>query len=105
MSRSTTILAGSTGDLGGRISNLLLDEDNSLRLLVREGRRPDKVGVFQERGAEVVEVDFNPGVPRFIPSDFSIDFTECADGHNRNLDLRRKFAPAENDLYPPWQGM
>ena len=31
------------------------------------------------------------GVPRFIPSDFSSDFTKLADGDNRNFDLRRTF--------------
>jgi uncharacterized protein YbjT (DUF2867 family) len=31
------------------------------------------------------------GVPRFIPSDFSIDFTKLPVGSNRNLDLRREF--------------
>jgi hypothetical protein len=31
------------------------------------------------------------GVPRFIPSDFAIDFTKLAPGTNRNLDLRREF--------------
>ncbi len=31
------------------------------------------------------------GVPRFIPSDFSCDFTKQAPGLNRNLDLRREF--------------
>jgi hypothetical protein len=31
------------------------------------------------------------GVPRFIPSDYSIDFTKIAPGENRNLDLRRDF--------------
>jgi hypothetical protein len=30
-------------------------------------------------------------VPRFIPSDYSIDFTNLVDGENRNLDLRREF--------------
>ncbi len=30
-------------------------------------------------------------VPRFIPSDFAIDFTNLIDGKNRNLDLRREF--------------
>ncbi len=30
-------------------------------------------------------------VPRFIPSDYSIDFTKCRAGENRNLDLRREF--------------
>jgi NAD(P)-dependent dehydrogenase (short-subunit alcohol dehydrogenase family) len=31
------------------------------------------------------------GVPRFIPSDYSLDFTRFSDGENRNLDLRREF--------------
>ncbi|MFD1468712.1 NmrA family NAD(P)-binding protein [Hymenobacter caeli] len=31
------------------------------------------------------------GVPRFIPSDYSIDFTKLPAGSNRNLDLRRAF--------------
>lgn len=31
------------------------------------------------------------GVPRFIPSDYSLDFTKLKDGENRNLDLRRDF--------------
>ncbi|MCC6410360.1 MAG: NmrA family NAD(P)-binding protein [Saprospiraceae bacterium] len=30
-------------------------------------------------------------VPRFIPSDYSIDFTDFPAGGNRNLDLRREF--------------
>jgi nucleoside-diphosphate-sugar epimerase len=31
------------------------------------------------------------GVPRFIPSDYSTDFTKLSPGTNRNLDLRREF--------------
>ena len=31
------------------------------------------------------------GVPRFIPSDFSLDYTKTRPGDNRNMDLRRKF--------------
>ena len=31
------------------------------------------------------------GVPRFIPSDYSIDYTKLPIGSNRNLDLRREF--------------
>lgn len=31
------------------------------------------------------------GVPRFIPSDFAIDFTKLPRGSNRNLDLRDEF--------------
>jgi len=31
------------------------------------------------------------GVPRFIPSDYSLDFTRFSPGENRNLDWRREF--------------
>jgi nucleoside-diphosphate-sugar epimerase len=31
------------------------------------------------------------GVPHFIPSDYSTDFTQIADGENRNFDLRKEF--------------
>ncbi|MGC4043943.1 MAG: NmrA family NAD(P)-binding protein [Armatimonas sp.] len=31
------------------------------------------------------------GVPRFIPSDYAIDYTKLPAGENRNLDLRREF--------------
>ena len=31
------------------------------------------------------------GVPRFIPSDFSLDYTRTRPGDNRNMDLRRAF--------------
>jgi uncharacterized protein YbjT (DUF2867 family) len=31
------------------------------------------------------------GVPRFIPSDYSLDFTNFKHGENRNLDFRRTF--------------
>lgn len=31
------------------------------------------------------------GVPRFIPSDYALDFTKTKPGNNRNLDLHREF--------------
>lgn len=31
------------------------------------------------------------GVPRFIPSDYSSDFTQLPEGENRNFDLRKEF--------------
>lgn len=33
-------------------------------------------------------------MPRFIPSDFALDFTKTQPGSNRNLDLRRQFHQA-----------
>jgi uncharacterized protein YbjT (DUF2867 family) len=44
-------------------------------------------------GTQTVLLDaaIKAGVPRFIPSDYSIDFTRYPPGENRNLDLRREF--------------
>ena len=39
----------------------------------------------------LLEAAVKAGVPRFIPSDYSIDFTRLPRGSNRNLDLRREF--------------
>lgn len=39
----------------------------------------------------LLEAAIAAGVPRFIPSDYSIDFTKQPVGWNRNLDLRRAF--------------
>ena len=36
-------------------------------------------------------------VPRFIPSDYSLDFTKTKPGDNRNLDLRRMFMTRIDD--------
>lgn len=44
-------------------------------------------------GAQKILLDaaIEAGVPRFIPSDYSLDFTKFSDGENRNLDWRREF--------------
>ncbi len=39
----------------------------------------------------VLDAAVGAGVPRFVPSDYSIDFTKLTPGGNRNLDLRREF--------------
>jgi nucleoside-diphosphate-sugar epimerase len=44
-----------------------------------------------EAQTRLLEAAVGAGVPRFIPSDFSIDFTRLPQGSNRNLDLRREF--------------
>ncbi|KAL5324804.1 hypothetical protein ACEPPN_005922 [Leptodophora sp. 'Broadleaf-Isolate-01'] len=41
-------------------------------------------------------------VQRFIPSDFSLDFTKTAPGSNRNLDLRREFHAKLNESGIQW---
>jgi uncharacterized protein YbjT (DUF2867 family) len=39
----------------------------------------------------VLDAAITAGVPRFIPSDYSLDFTKLTSGENRNFDLRREF--------------
>jgi NmrA-like family len=39
----------------------------------------------------LLDAALQANVPRFIPSDFSSDFTNLVIGNNRNLDLRREF--------------
>lgn len=39
----------------------------------------------------MLEAAISAGVPRFIPSDFSSDFTKLPEGENRNFDLRKEF--------------
>ncbi len=126
----TIILAGATGDLGGRIARALVKRGAIVKALAR--RESDLDAIVHLRGAGVVveKVDFEnvaelvkalqgascvvsalsglrktmidvqtnlltaaveAGVPRFIPSDFSLDFTKTSEGTNRNLDLRREF--------------
>jgi nucleoside-diphosphate-sugar epimerase len=126
----TIVLAGATGNLGGRIAKALLERGASVRALVRHGAAPDKLERLQRLGVTIANVDFSSAsqvalacsgavcvvsalaglrdviveaqtvlldaavkacVPRFIPSDFSIDFTKFTPGENRNLDLRREF--------------
>lgn len=132
MTRSTPliILAGATGNLGGRIAAELLSRGASVRALVRPDSKPAAIKRLKKSGAEITTVDFSSltelsaacaggdcvvsalaglrdvivdaqtmllsaavavGVPRFIPSDYCIDFAELEPGTNRNLDLRREF--------------
>ncbi len=128
--RTTIVVAGATGQLGGRIANALVARQARVIALVRPGTTAERLGSLQHLGVHIVEVDLRSvpdvtaacagaacvvsalsglrdvivdaqsallraavaaDVPRFIPSDFSIDFTELPSGRNRNLDLRREF--------------
>lgn len=128
--QATVVLAGATGDLGGRIARALLERGAQVKVLVRSGSDRGKVEALRSAGAVICEVDFHDaaalasacegatcvvsalsglhyvivgiqslllkaavaaGVPRFIPSDFAIDFTKLPYGNNRNLDLRKEF--------------
>jgi hypothetical protein len=44
-----------------------------------------------ETQTTLLDAAIEAGVPRFIPSDYSIDFTKFPPCENRNLDLRREF--------------
>jgi uncharacterized protein YbjT (DUF2867 family) len=124
------VLAGGTGDLGGRIATALGRRRVAFRALVRPGTSAALRARLDAAGATVVEVDYDDGaalrdacggaacvvsalnglepvmigmqgklldaavgagVPRFIPSDFSLDFTKTRPGDNRNMDVRRAF--------------
>lgn len=39
----------------------------------------------------LLDASVKANIPRFIPSDYSLDFTPFNDGENRNLDWRREF--------------
>ena len=130
MKDATILVAGATGNLGGRIARALRERGANVRALVRHGTARDKLERLQELGVEIATVDLRSaseatpacrgiscvvsalqglrdviveaqtvllgaaikaGVPRIIPSDYSIDFTKLPPGENRNLDLRREF--------------
>ena len=47
--------------------------------------------VMIERQGVLLDAAVQAGVPRFISSDYSADFTKTRPGDNRNFDLRREF--------------
>jgi uncharacterized protein YbjT (DUF2867 family) len=126
----TTLVAGATGNLGGRIVRALVNRGAEIRVIVRKSSDPGKISQLETLGVKVYRVNnwnveelakacngvtcvvsalaglrdviidaqkvlvdaaIAAGVPRFIPSDYSLDFTKFSDGENRNLDLRREF--------------
>lgn len=128
---TTILLAGATGDLGGRILKALLEQGADVRALVRPGTDAGKLAKLEQPGVTISQVDLSDvagltqacdgvscvvsalqglrdvivdaqsalldaalaaGVPRFIPSDFSSDYTQLPAGYNRNFDLRREFS-------------
>jgi nucleoside-diphosphate-sugar epimerase len=130
MSKHIIVVAGGTGNLGGKIIKALLDKGAEVRALVRSTSNPEKISQLESLGSKVISVDMSSeeeiatackgatcvvsalaglqdviidtqkvllnatikaGVPRFIPSDYSLDFTNFHNGENRNLDLRREF--------------
>lgn len=127
---NVVLVAGGTGNLGGKIVEALLQKGAQVRALVRQGTDNAKLDLLINKGAQVYVVDMMnvdevsracngvscvvsalaglkdvvvdmqkvlldaavaAKVPRFIPSDYSLDFTRFNDGENRNLDNRRAF--------------
>ncbi|WP_294298859.1 SDR family NAD(P)-dependent oxidoreductase [uncultured Chryseobacterium sp.] len=48
--------------------------------------------VIVEAQSQLLDAAVDAGVPRFIPSDFCTDYTQLAEGCNRNFDLRKTFS-------------
>lgn len=48
--------------------------------------------VLVDAQTTLVDAAISAGVPRFIPSDYSIDFMKVPAGENRNFDIHREFA-------------
>jgi uncharacterized protein YbjT (DUF2867 family) len=128
--KAIILVAGATGDLGGRIVKALSVRGATVRAVVRATTDSAKVETLKQAGVDVVRVNnwdvaelkdackdvacvvsalaglrdvivdaqsvllqaaVAAGVPRFIPSDFSSDYTHLPDGENRNFDLRKEF--------------
>ncbi len=124
------VVAGATGDLGGRIVKVLLTKNAEVRAVVRSSTNVEIIKHLETLGVKIYKVNnwtveeltkacngascvvsvlaglreviidaqkvlldgaIAAGVPRFIPSDYSLDFTKFSNGENRNLDLRREF--------------
>jgi uncharacterized protein YbjT (DUF2867 family) len=58
--------------------------------------------VIHDVQGALLEASVAAEVQRFIPSDFSLDFTKTAPGTNRNLDLRREFHAKLNESGIKW---
>jgi uncharacterized protein YbjT (DUF2867 family) len=130
MNQRRIVLAGATGNLGGRIASELRQRGVPVRAIVRPGTDAKRLMALREQRVEVVEADLHARaeivracrgascvistllglgktlidaqgalldsaveaeVPRFIPSDYAMDFTKIRPGLNRNFDLHREF--------------
>ena len=124
------VLAGATGNLGGRIARELRLRGVPVRAIVRPGTSTERLAKLREQEVQIVEADLQAradvvhacrgascvvstllgldkimidaqgalldaaveaGVPRFIPSDYAMDFTKIEPGLNRNFDLHHEF--------------
>ena len=128
--RQRIVLAGATGNLGGRIAQQLRQRGALVTAIVRPGTSAERLAKLRGQQVEIVEADLHSRpeiiracegascivsallgldeilidvqgalldaaieaqVPRFIPSDYAMDFTKIQPGLNRNFDLHRQF--------------
>lgn len=59
MDNSVIVLAGATGNLGGRIARAILERGGNVKAIVRHNSNPEKLEELRKRGAVIAEVDFN----------------------------------------------
>ncbi len=124
------LVAGATGNLGGKIVDNLITKGANVVCIVRKQTDHKKIKLLKDKGVTVFAINttnideialscigvdcvvsalsglgdtiidaqkilvdgaIKAGVQRFIPSDYSSDFTNLIPGKNRNLDLRREF--------------
>jgi len=76
-----------TGDYGSGTSLSKACSNVSCVISALSGLRE----VIVEAQSTLLDAAVATGVPRFIPSDYAIDFVKQPEGWNRNLDLRREF--------------
>ena len=76
-----------TGDYGSATSLSNACSNVSCVISALSGLRE----VIVEAQSTLLDAAVAAGVPRFIPSDYAIDFVKQPEGWNRNLDLRREF--------------
>ncbi len=110
MSQPKIVVAGATGKLGTRIVRALRVRGAEVVTLSLRGSRSVPELAKQCDGARCVvsalagladviidaqsvllDAAVAANVPRFIPSDYALDFTKTIPGGNRNLDQRRAF--------------
>src|ERR1019366_7224739 len=59
MNDGTIVVAGATGNLGGRIVRALVERGASVKALVRQGTTPDRLERLQQLGVTIASVDLN----------------------------------------------
>jgi uncharacterized protein YbjT (DUF2867 family) len=130
LNQQRIVLAGATGNLGGRIARALRQRGASVCAIVRPGTSAERLNALREQQVEIVEADLHAhadivracrgascvvssllglhktlidsqgslldaaveaGVPRFIPSDYAMDFSKVEPRLNRNFDLHQEF--------------